>query len=488
MNEQRSKTILFYIASVILVTLCIQVYWNYKNYQTGKQQLVNDVQTSLDNAVEQYYTQLATKHSLRFISDSISFSSGKPLDYMPIGIDSLVKIKQQFNLDSLTEGLTLIKSHFKDSIGINIAFNDTLAHDARFLSFSDSLNNPIEILSSKIIVSFKEDELSLKKIDRLFSEELQRKNIPLEYGLSTTNPLGKSETLRPEIIENASLKTQSKSPFFLHGNTLSLHFTNSIFSVLKRNLLGIFLSFILVGGVMASLLYLLKIITKQKQLAELKNDLISNLTHEFKTPIATIGVALESIQNFNKENNPEKTLRYTKISRDQIEKLNVMVEKLLETATLDSEALQLKLEPCNVVHLLGKVLQKEAFFKKEKQLTFWSSEEEVILNLDVFHFENALNNIIDNALKYGGDTIEVTLQKKENNVLITISDSGNSLDETHKKQIFEKFYRVPKGNTHDVKGFGIGLYYTQKIIEKHHGSIELIPQPQTTFKISFPNG
>lgn len=489
MNALREKRILYFIATVILATLCIQAYWNYKNYQVGKQQLINDVQTSLDNAVDQYYTQLATSSSYKFIGDSIHFSDKKNYRQFSFKTDSL--LDETFKLDTLTEGITIFKSHFKDSLGINISFNDssTLKNkETHLLQFMDSVSNPVEILSSKIIVSFSENELSLAKIDSLLSEELQRKNIRVPYGLRTTKLIGKSDDLRPDIIEMASLETVSKSPFFMQGTKLSIHFSNITYIVLKRNLLGIFLSFLLVSGILASLLYLLKIIRQQKQLAELKNDLISNITHEFKTPIATMGVALEALQNFNAENNPEKNHRYTKISREQVDKLNVMVEKLLETATLDSEALKLKLEPCNLVALVEKAIQKEAFITKEKIVHFNTSEDTIILQLDVFHFENALNNIIDNALKYGGDTITISLQKKETTIEIAISDSGNSLNETHKKQLFEKFYRVPKGNTHDIKGFGIGLYYTKKIIEKHQGFIELIPQPQTTFNILLPHG
>jgi two-component system phosphate regulon sensor histidine kinase PhoR len=107
--------------------------------------------------------------------------------------------------------------------------------------------------------------------------------------------------------------------------------------------------------------------------------------------------------------------------------------------------------------------------------------------IDVFHFENALNNIIDNAVKYGGEEISVTIEKKEGNVEIQISDSGNELTDEHKKYLFEKFYRVPKGNTHDVKGFGIGLYYAKQIIEKHGGTIDLHLNKLTTFKIVLPN-
>jgi len=108
--------------------------------------------------------------------------------------------------------------------------------------------------------------------------------------------------------------------------------------------------------------------------------------------------------------------------------------------------------------------------------------------VDAFHFENAVNNIVDNAIKYGGDEIKMEIKKTAKHIEIAISDSGNSLSEGHKKQIFEKFFRVPKGNTHDVKGFGIGLYYTKKIIEKHGGDIRLDLGKGTTFTIRLPHG
>jgi two-component system phosphate regulon sensor histidine kinase PhoR len=111
-----------------------------------------------------------------------------------------------------------------------------------------------------------------------------------------------------------------------------------------------------------------------------------------------------------------------------------------------------------------------------------------LYKVDSFHFENALNNCIDNALKYGGDSIEVLLQKKENNIHISIHDNGNELTKPQANKIFEKFYRVPKGNTHDVKGFGIGLYYTKNIIEKHEGTIAVNLQKGTTINITLPNG
>lgn len=489
MNKLKYKSILYFISLVILATLCIQVYWNFKNYQIGKQQLINDVQTSLDNAVDQYFTELAAEGPFRTINDSVSLVQGiQRGSTFRIG-DSTTHFKK--TKERISDGMRVLQSFSSDSFDLNFTFIDSTfvqKEQNSIFEFIQSSENPIAELSSKIIISISEDRLSLHKVDSLFADELERKNIGLAYGLSHADAFRKNDSLRTNIITIATLETVSKSPYFFHDNSLKAHFSNITLAVLKKSMLGIFLSFVLVASVIFCLLYLLKIIKQQKQLAEVKNDLISNITHEFKTPIATIGIAMEAIQNFNTENDTEKNLRYAKISGEQVEKLNVMVEKLLETATLDSEKLQLNFESHNLVELLQKASQKEAFSVGDKTISFSASEEELHYPVDIFHFENAINNIVDNAIKYGGEDISVKIEKKKDIIEISISDSGNSLTEAQKKQIFEKFYRVPKGNTHDVKGFGIGLYYSKKIIERHKGSITVSIKPHTEFKITLPHG
>jgi len=124
-----------------------------------------------------------------------------------------------------------------------------------------------------------------------------------------------------------------------------------------------------------------------------------------------------------------------------------------------------------------------------KSIKFLPFDYDIMASVDAFHFENAVNNLLDNALKYGGDNIQVDLKQTSDAFTIEISDDGTSLTKDSKDKIFEKFYRVHTGNTHDVKGFGIGLYYVKKIIEKHAGAIQLdLQQKLTTFKVSLPNG
>lgn len=490
MNPLKYKRIIYFIGLVILVTLCIQVYWNYKNYQSGKTQLLRDMQTALDQAVDRYYVDLAKGTPLTLFADSVQFSAQTGSIQKVFDHDSLRAMDpHRFLGDSSGSSLTVYRSELNDSSEISFSFYDestNLNIERDLASILDSLENPVKELSSRIIVSISEDTLSLSTIDSLFGEELERKNIDIDYGLVQKGLYDQQQRIRPEVVEKSELDVATQSPYFFFNKSLTAYFSNVTLAVLKQNLFGILLSFLLVTGVILCLLYLLKIINQQKQLAAVKNDLISNITHEFKTPIATIGIALEAMQNYTAKGDTEKNQRYTKISSEQVSKLNLMVEKLLETAALDSNQLELNKEPHDLVELLQKITLKELFARSEKEIHFQATDTPITYAVDSFHFENAINNIVDNAIKYGGDRIDVRINKSGASIEIGIADSGSGLQEQHKRQLFEKFYRVPKGNTHEVKGFGIGLYYTKTIIEKHGGSIDLKIRPNTQFIISLP--
>ncbi|MBW1294374.1 sensor histidine kinase [Aquimarina litoralis] len=504
MQKNSYKNILYFIVFVILVTLGIQVYWNFKNYIAGKQQLINEVQISLDNAVGQYYTDLAEKNTIGFSSDSSNINSFLKQNSFKSFLKEIDSGTVDFKSYTFSEGLD--HSNIKIYRGISVDSMDRIdpcknspcPDTLEILEYTDTLNFPgniksrqkaLQQLTSKIIISISEDSLDLKTLDTIIADQLQRKKLDISYGITFQDKRGTSYIFNPDIIKQSDLKTKTKSSYLPRGSSLELSFTNTTLPILKKNLIGILLSFLLVGAVIGCLLYLLRIINHQKQLAELKNDLISNITHEFKTPIATISAALEGIKSFNKENDPQKTKKYVEMSSDQLGKLNTMVEKILETATLNSDELELNLEEINLVDLTQTIISRYQANTSEKKLSFESTHNNIWKKVDPFHFENAINNIIDNAIKYGGDQIDVSLRNTNPNIILEIKDNGTSLTKSQKDRIFDKFYRVPKGNKHDVKGFGIGLFYTKTIVEKHHGTIVLLlDQGHTNFKITLPNG
>lgn len=505
----RYKWILYSIVIVILTTIGIQVYWNYKNYLNSKQQLINEVQISLDKAVDDYYTNLAEKTTIGFAFegklDKDTF--GENSEFLKI-MSKIDESKKEFkNLDSLNlnshKGISIFRGKKADSLLISIKESD-INKDSIKQKVTGLQNNQdsvsiknIELLTSKIVISISNDSLVLRDVDTLLKNELKRKNLNIDYWIlfKENNKLGRTfnkfevlKTKHDSLINQSLLKTNSQSKFLPKGSSLSIYFTNETQIILKRIFGGMLISLLLVLAVISSLFYLLHIIKHQKQLAEVKNDLISNITHEFKTPIATISVALESIKDFKIIEDKDKTKKYLELSSDQLKKLNVMVEKLLETATLDSDSLTLVKESINIVEILRTLVEKHQMQTKHNTIDFSSPSDYIMASVDVFHFENAINNILDNAIKYGGNEIVITVEQNPNSFTVSISDNGNTITKANKDKIFEKFYRIPKGNTHDVKGFGIGLYYTKKIVEKHGGSIHLkLEKNLTTFKLSFPN-
>ena len=513
MNDKRYRYILYTIALVIVATIGIQIYWNYKNYLTNKQQLINDVQVSLDKAVDDYYAALAKKTTIGFSFDDARdtdgiFEEGSKFSNILRGIDE--KNKEFKNLDSIDvsaiKGVTVVRGFIVDSMmddhsakHKSLSIDSFKAEIKTLKQNNDSLDlSNIKLLTSKIVVSINNDTLDVRKVNTLLIEDFNRKAINLDHHLAyfTTKPdptLNKGinalkDKLPKKDYENYALFVESKSLLLPAGSALKLSFANETFVILKRAFGGILISTLLILAVISSLFYLLKIIKHQKQLAVVKNDLISNITHEFKTPIATISAALEGINNFNAIADKEKTKRYIDMSANQISKLNVMVEKLLETATLDSDSLNLNLEDVDIISLLTTLGNRYQMNQQDKTIQTSFKVERLLAKVDVFHFENAINNILDNAIKYGGDLITIDVIPKNERSAITISDNGKGINKTNKDRIFEKFYRVPKGNTHDVKGFGIGLYYTKSIIEKHGGTIVLdLNNALTTFKIELQN-
>ena len=471
------KRILYFIGLVVIITLAIQVYWNYRNYQAGKQQLVNEVQISLDNALEEYYATTAQKKTQVFIQDLADSLKPQTFNNTSTGNNPGRPRERRTARNKTNEQLKPVEL---GSPGIE---NIESIHIIK----GEEAPGSVESKVGRIILSLRRDSLQLKKIDSLIQQEFRRKGIEVAYGLHYTDPTtGIEQKLNQPILETASISTTSRSTWLPPRSILALSFTNETTTILKRTMAGILLSGLLLAAVIGCLLFLLKVINNQKQLADIKNDFISNLTHEFKTPIATIRVAMEGILHFNTNNDLQKTEKYVKTSFSQVEKLDGMVEKLLEVATLNSNRLQLEKEETNIVALAEGQVQKYSQLNSGKKFEFKSNREEITVQADPFLLENVLNNLLDNALKYGGKDVHLNLTALKNTVEILCSDSGISLTRSQAEQVFEKFYRVPKGNTHDVKGFGIGLYYARQIVERHGGTIKAEIRRNTRFIIHLP--
>jgi two-component system phosphate regulon sensor histidine kinase PhoR len=349
---------------------------------------------------------------------------------------------------------------------------------------ADSINN-LEIFTSKIIISLIRDTLNFAKMDSLLVSELDRNGINVNYKLNFTGKKSlDKDTVKLAKEENFPFQIVSRSTFLPPGKILEMYFENTALTILKRGLVELLTSLAFLAIIAFAFYYLYQTIKNQKEIAEIKQDLIANITHEFKTPIATTLSAIEGIQQFNPENDLQKTDRYLGISKTQMLKLNQMVEKLLETATLDSDQLVMKKEQIEPEALLRQLVQKFQTLAPEKDIELILPASSKPIFADPFHFENVLSNLLDNAIKYGGAQIRITLDQNGMHK-IRIHDNGGNIPQEQKERVFEQFYRIPKGNVHDVKGFGIGLYYVKKILEKHEGKIELETGKNSTTFITY---
>ena len=508
MKQKKYSWILYLILATIVSTVAVQFYWNYKNYQENRQRVINEIQLSFDTAIEEYYASLAKSDFITILKSDTEIPpsigpSGANHDHQQrlseinITTTSLGEFEV---LDSMVNKLRLevADTAFRnapysftqltsDSLGFNVDTTGTVEQVTVFRGRNSA--DSIRLIQNlqPIFIALMRESINYDRLDSLFAAQLSQKKVALDYRM---NHFRDTTTLYSTVgspLNSDRLQIQSKSTFIRPNEEFQLEFKHPTRVALQRSSTGILLSLLLALAVISSLFYLLNIINKQKELAEIKNDLISNITHEFKTPIATVSTAVEALLNFDVTDDREKTQRYLNISSTQLNKLHQMVEKLLETATLDSENLLMNKEPVELSTLIEKLANKYALIADDKQIEFTSNHKSIEAQVDKFHFENAISNLIDNAVKYGGNTIEISISKVLKNIEIKVADNGPGIEKNQLDKIFNKFYRIPTGNRHDVKGFGIGLYYTQKIIEKHRGSISLSANPgNTLFKINFP--
>lgn len=228
--------------------------------------------------------------------------------------------------------------------------------------------------------------------------------------------------------------------------------------------------------------YALYVIIKQKQLSEIQKNFINNLTHEFKTPIASIDLAAKVLANPKICDQPERLAEYVKIVGQQNKRLSDHVEKLLQMATIEKTKLQLNLEQIELNTFISESIIE---FKNSQNgraytITLQSAIDNAFIQADKLHFSNLIFNILDNAIKYCNVTPEIVIRLEENKncYFIAFDDNGIGIPPNDRKRIFNRFYRVPTGNVHDVKGFGLGLDYVKKIVQRHSWQIEVLENPR----------
>ena len=262
---------------------------------------------------------------------------------------------------------------------------------------------------------------------------------------------------------------------------LAAYFPNQSNMLLMRMINWLMLSVLFALLLILSFYFTVFFLFRQKRLSEMKSDFINNMTHEFKTPLATISLASEMLMKKNISDDAGRTNRYARIIYEENTRLQVQVEQILNISSLERGEFKLKPADTNIHELISKVTGNFSLIirDREGQLVEYLEAENPMLVIDRMHIANVLTNLLDNANKYSPKSPEITIRTSNTHegIQISVEDKGIGISHENQRHIFKNLYRVPTGNIHNVKGFGIGLFYVKTMVEAHGGKIKLWSEP-----------
>lgn len=464
----------FLMAVTILLLSSFQVYWIRKLYVEETDNFKKTTDVVFRDAMYRLQVQ-------RFSGDSIILRSGLGDNlFMTDFISSVEKIKG----DSVKQRLVIsMDTHSEQIISHDEKDLKKRSGDTIVYVSAQKKDIPAPALFAEELLKNKKisDSLPMKSVDSLYRALLLKEGIHVPFRIIKTDPV----MLTPDsgannftIKLNAPLNTLSTKRVpvgLLNPVFYRAEFSAPGMHLLKKISMQLFLSLLLIGFTILSFVFIYRSLLAQKKLTDIKNEFIGNITHELKTPIATVSVAIEAMKNFNALQNPERTKEYLSIAGLELNRLSLLVDKVLRLSMFEKQQLEMKYEWFDLKDLVNEVnnsmqLQFEKY-GAAVQLNFDGND--FTLMADRMHISSVVYNLLDNALKYskGKPEIQVSLQAKNEGLQLIVKDNGIGIPAAYKEKVFDKFFRVPQGDTHNVKGYGLGLSYVTHIIAQHKGQV-----------------
>ncbi len=465
MKQPKNSLTLILMTSSILLMLVLEIFW-------------------LQSAFRNEFTQL--RRETNFIFRSTVFALQ----------DSLIQksIKPLMQGDSTTFRLKTTR-HFLDTMvrrenhadNIQIFINSPEGEDSLKTLFMRPLVDRLKKdgTQRRFTIRLGRDTLKKTDIERDFKNALADANISLTFKINTT-PFVKKPL--PESMTAFATELIPLSP----AAHYSAFFDNLQLPVLKKIAPQILFSVFLSTLTIISFIFMYRSIRSQQRLMALKSDFISNITHELKTPIATMSVALEALKNFNGIDNPVRTREYLDIAQYELSRLALLTDKVLNTSIFDERGVKLDLEKINLEKTISEILNSMKLIveKNNSTIDFQKTGGDFIAEGSNVHLTNVIYNLLDNAIKYsaGQPEIHITLKDLGESISLAISDNGVGIPQEFHGKIFEKFFRMPTGDVHTIKGYGLGLSYVQGVLKAHNGKINVESEPGkgSTFTILLP--
>lgn len=482
------KLIFTLLIGSVLVIFALQAFWMRSFYIQKKEEF----NLTIYSALEQVNKKLEEREHLKQVKEKLVMDALPQPDFSAktVTTRTYAQVKNTIKgapmvtitqVDKMKDGMKRIM--ISDSAVTVISANTVSMNDKKNGMVKNVKDSAINKFMNKMIMEIKildKDERNGDTIQALIKKVLNNKGVflPFEFALKKVfknkhEILTKSHNYKD--TEDAFVTDLSANKVFSTHNFLFLQFPQTreyMFSSMKNTLLSSLVFSIIILGVFY---YVIRLILSQKKISEIRNDFVNNMTHELKTPIATISLALDAIKNPIVKNNEQKFNDYNRILKEENQKLNKHVERVLQMALLDKGELPLYKKKVELVTLMRGVADnyKLQVVDQKATVNLTTSSEQIFMMGDEQHLQTMFGNLLDNALKYSKTDcrIFIQLQQEQDGIKISFQDNGIGIDREQHAKVFDKFYRVQAGNVHDVKGFGLGLSYVKSIVEAHGGTI-----------------
>jgi two-component system, OmpR family, phosphate regulon sensor histidine kinase PhoR len=458
------------MAITIIIITGFQVYWLKKSYDREKRTL--EMRTNMMFR-ETVHTLQAAKLDL----DKITIDSAIKTQIITPNIrkdDSTFRPKQK-----MIALVNALREKAKDSVpGKTIVFESrSIDKEAPPRMLSRHQSRLVQFLFE---VDSLQDSVRVHEIEQALQERMNQQNMDVPFNV-----------YRIKKDQDGDRQFNEVTLGFSNPITYQLKLGNVFLLLLQRIGVPILFSFFLIGFTILSFAVLYNNLIKQRRLADIKNEFISNITHELKTPIATVSVAIEALRSFNATIDPAKTKEYLDISAHELQRLSLLVDKVLKLSMFEKKEMDLQYEPLDLKALVEEVTTSlRLLFERHNATVNIIAEGDTSLVGDRLHLVSVIFNLLDNALKYSNTEPDITIfiDGSEEQVKLIITDKGIGIPPEYHDKVFEKFFRVPTGNIHNAKGYGLGLNYVAHVVEKHKGSIkvESIEGEGSNFKITLP--
>ncbi len=487
MNAQRIRLIIGLLTVALIGVISLQIYWIGWNIRLYEEQFDKNAYSVLNRVADklQYYENAAVLealNSLRRPGQDAGRNVRRAAQYLESGYARL----QREKADSLPDPANGA-SGFEDNVNMWEYFKVSQLVDSKPLAERIKL----DLLAQSI-----REELNSRGVRSayqygVFSKARNSFVVVNDHYVVVDNSAqlvhGGAANLYTSPYRVALFQQDVESPGYL-----AIYFPNRTTLVLSSVWKPMTLSILFTAIILFCFAYTIQVIFRQKKLSEMKTDFINNMTHEFKTPIATISLAADSIGSPMVVSNPDKIRRFVDIIRQENRRMNSQVERVLQMALIDKNEFQLRLDEVNLHDLIRQAVDNFSVQVERREGTLETdlqAERPVIVG-DGTHIAGIIHNLLDNANKYSPDKPHITIRTRDVplGVEITVQDQGLGISKEARKHIFDKFYRVHTGNIHDVKGFGLGLSYVKAIMTAHKGLVDVKSEPGkgSRFILTFP--